>query len=128
MKIKVTEAFTNTPGGRFLTDGLYSGEEFRLKILAPAYSKCIENNEKFILDMDGSYGYPIGFLEESFGGLIRMGYSMEDLLNRLEIVSNEDKKLESRIKVLILEATKEHLKLLLEEGKKLWEILKKNKN
>lgn len=118
MYLKVATSFTNTPGGRFLTDGLYSGEEFRLKVLAPSYKTCLMENKKLIIDLDGSYGYSAGFLEESFGGLIRMGFSYKDILDRIDFISKDDPELIQTIKIYILDEAKRQVSVL-KGGKKL---------
>lgn len=72
MIIKVSEEFTDAPGGRYRDDILeFSGEQFREEILYPKYLICLKNKEKLLVDLDGGYGYFQCFLEEAFGGLIR---------------------------------------------------------
>lgn len=116
MKIKVTEAFTNTPGGRYASEGDYSSEEFRTKILVPYIDKCLATKKKLIIDLDGGYGYGSGFLEESFGGLIRLRYNYIDILNTIEFISKEDTNTPNDIKLYILEEGKRQLK---EKGEKI---------
>lgn len=67
--IDVGKDFSYFPGGRFLSDGEYSGEEFRENILVPALKD--KNIDKVILIMDTAAGYGSSFLEEAFGGIIR---------------------------------------------------------
>lgn len=71
IQIKISSDFTNKPGGRYITEGPYSGEEFRKKILLPAYVKALSVNDKLIVDLDDCYGFATSFLEEAFGGLVR---------------------------------------------------------
>ena len=97
MYIKVIDVFSNVPGGRYIEEGPYSGEEFRAKILVPAVTKCIDQNEILTIDFDGAYGYGSGFLEESFGGLVRLGFDYNILLNMLEFISHEDPKIIKKI-------------------------------
>ena len=91
MKIKVSEDYTKTPGGRLSSSGKYSAETFRDTILIPRLEEAILKKEKLIIDFDGLYGCGISFLEESFGGLIRKGYKTNDILDNIEFISNEDK-------------------------------------
>lgn len=38
MKIKISKDYSKTPGGRFKSEGAYSGEDFRESILFPKYN------------------------------------------------------------------------------------------
>jgi hypothetical protein len=83
--IDVSKQFSPTPAGRFLTDGPYSGEAFREKLLYPALSA----NNKVVVNLDGALGYGSSFLEEAFGGLVReKGLKLDDLKQKLEIKSS----------------------------------------
>ncbi|SUC38133.1 STAS-like domain-containing protein [Prevotella pallens] len=56
--------------------------------------ECIRNQEKFIIDLDGTAGYGTSFLEEVFGGLIReekLDYGA--VCNTLVIISDEEPEL-----------------------------------
>lgn len=89
MKLKVAD-FSDTPSGRYITDGPHSGEEFREKYLLPNY-KALKNNEKLIIIIDGVEGYGSSFLEEAFGGLVRIHkIPANELLSRMEIVFDDD--------------------------------------
>ena len=101
--INIAQDYSETPGARYISDGPFSGEEFRDKLLEPRYLNCLPLGIKLIIDFDGAYGYPITFLEEAFGGLVRKGYSGIDLLNNTIFVSNEEPKIIEDIKKLILE-------------------------
>lgn len=82
--IKVAEAYSRTPGGRFVTDGPYSGERFRDDFLAPA----LKRHSSVEVDLTGVFGYGSSFLEEAFGGLVRKGFfTKTDLRSRLSIKS-----------------------------------------
>lgn len=88
IRISVAHDFTKTPGGRFKKEGDFSGEEFRDKILNPAYSRAVKEKMIIRVDLDGCMGYPSSFLDESFGGLARM-YKNEDVLNHFEFISED---------------------------------------
>lgn len=66
----IANEYTDAPGGRFIVDGPYSGEDFRENILKPMISQ-LKKNERIHLIFDGAYGYATSFLEEAFGGLAR---------------------------------------------------------
>ena len=89
--IKISIDFSNTPGGRYKSEGNFSGEEFRDKLLYPQILKASRDN-KLTIDFDGCYGFGTGFLEEAFGGLVRK-YHLYDIFDKLELISNEDKTL-----------------------------------
>lgn len=86
--INIAEDFSKTPGGRYTSEGPFSGEEFREKYLKPKFLQAKEANTKLRINLDGCYGYPSSFLDESFGGLAR---ELNDtkLLDYLEFVSND---------------------------------------
>jgi len=60
-----------SPGGRFKSDGPFSGEWFREEVLRPALATAIQTGDKLTVELDGNSGYGSSFLEEAFGGLIR---------------------------------------------------------
>ncbi len=64
--------------------GTGSGEEFRDKFLVPA----LQQHEPLLIEMDGTAGYPPSFLEEAFGGLIRLGFSESDIWKNINIKTN----------------------------------------
>lgn len=101
--IKLATDFSETPGGRFISEGDYSGELFRETILLPKYYEAIENSKNLIVDLDGCYGVATSFLEESFGGLVRK-VKNRNILKILEIISKDRPNLEEKIKTYIKEA------------------------
>ena len=90
MYINIAKEFSETPGGRYIDEGPFSAEEFRDKMLIPALLESIKKEEKLIIQFDGGYGYASCFLEEAFGGLIRLGFSYDIVLDTLELISIED--------------------------------------
>lgn len=89
--INVERDFSRYPAGRYVDDGPYSGEEFRDKFLVPALS---ENTGKVLIELDGARGYGSSFLEEAFGGLVRSGFSADEVLNRFELKSQDSSLIE----------------------------------
>ena len=86
-EISIARDFSLYPAGRYLADGLASGQVFREKILIPFLAKADVIN----IDLDGTEGYGSSFLEEAFGGLIRdHGYRLADLTRRVVFKSDED--------------------------------------
>ena len=87
MTIRIATDFSRFPTGRYLSDGTYSGEGFMREKLIPA----LQNGGKVQIILDGTMGYGSSFLEEAFGGLVRLKqWSLEDLLTKIEIVSDEE--------------------------------------
>ncbi|SFB12019.1 protein of unknown function [Collimonas sp. OK607] len=66
--IKIATDFSEAPAGRFYDDGPFPGAKFRDEILVPA----IREYESVLIDLDGTAGYGSSFLEEAFGGAVRL--------------------------------------------------------
>lgn len=84
--VNIAKDFTRFPAGRYSSDGPFSGEEFRRNFLEPHLKK----GESIVVEFDGALGYGSSFLEEAFGGLVRLGYSATELLKRLAFRSTDD--------------------------------------
>lgn len=85
--INIAKQFYDAPAGRFPEDGKYNGQRFRQEYLVPA---LLAEGDVFV-DMDGTDGYGSSFLEEAFGGLVRLcGFSPSQLHERLVLKSDED--------------------------------------
>lgn len=86
MNISIAKDFTPTPAGRYRTDGRFSGQAFREDKLFPA----LQANDMVVIDFDGVEGLPSSFLEEVFGGLVRIhGLSPASVLKKLELTATE---------------------------------------
>lgn len=96
IKISIARDYTDSPGGRFITDGDYSGEEFRKKFLVPAMEKAILNNEDIVIDLDGCFGYPSSFINEAFAGLAKI-YGKERVKEKLQFISLDQPSLIGKI-------------------------------
>ncbi|MBZ9885120.1 STAS-like domain-containing protein [Mesorhizobium sp. CA10] len=85
--INILRDFSRTPGGRYYTDGPASGQKFRQELLIPTLAK----NDRVIIEMDGTRGYPSSFLEEAFGGLVReLKMTTEEFGRRVELRASPD--------------------------------------
>lgn len=104
IKIRICD-FSKTPGSRYRDEGkkAHSGQEFREDILEPNFKIAIENNQRLLLDLDGTIGYGTSWLEEVFGGLTR-AYGKEKVLNLLDFKSEEEDYLIDDIKQYIKDA------------------------
>jgi STAS-like domain of unknown function (DUF4325) len=83
--INIAKDFSRAPAGRFVSDGPNSGERFRTEFLVPA----LASNQPVTLELDGTRGYGSSFLEEAFGGLLRLGYAAADLVRRISFRSSD---------------------------------------
>nr|WP_278375066.1 STAS-like domain-containing protein [Brucella anthropi] len=92
MMIDLARDFSPYPAGRFSADGQYSGEAFREDKLVPALEKLIAggSDEKLVINIDGVRAFGSSFLEEAFGGLLRLGlFSKEEVLRRIDVQSTK---------------------------------------
>jgi len=86
---------TKTIRVRDFTDapfGTKDGRRFRTEHIMP----YIKEYDKIIIDLDGTYGYPVGFIREAFGKII-LEVGMRTTVYKIQFLSTEDKKLSSRI-------------------------------
>ncbi|MCF1450158.1 DUF4325 domain-containing protein [Agrobacterium vitis] len=65
--------FSHYPAGRDDDDGPYNGAKFRDAVLIPALRQALKNGEKVVVFLDDVKSYGSSFLEEAFGGLLRVG-------------------------------------------------------
>jgi hypothetical protein len=80
--INIAQDFSRAPGGRYRAHGPHSGEEFRDDFIVPA----LKSADRVIITLDGAAGYAGSFLEEAFGGLVRVSkLPYEELQRRLEV-------------------------------------------
>lgn len=82
--INIASEFSRFPGGRYRTDGPHSGEEFRERFLTPALNR----GEVVTVWLDDVAGLPASFLEEAFGGLVREGFTFEQISKHLKVLAN----------------------------------------
>ncbi len=106
MLIVIAKDFSKTPGARYRDEGLYSGQEFREELLEPKFLEAIEKKEKLKVNLDGGYGYPTSFLEEAFGGLVRI-YGLREVRETIELISEDEPSLIDEIMSYINGAKKE---------------------
>lgn len=86
-RINISTDFSEYPAGRFKVDGPKSGEAFRDELLAPA----INDHDVVEVTFDGAMGYGSSFLEEAFGGLVRVSKFSRDILHqKLKLLYKED--------------------------------------
>lgn len=83
--IDIANDFSRFPAGRYRTDGHFSGERFRDDFLLPA----LASSDRVRVIFDGTFGYGSSFLEEAFGGLVRVGQNPDKLRKSLDLVSSD---------------------------------------
>ncbi len=111
MEIVIARDFTDTPGGRNKVEGPFSGEEFRERCLVPALNQALSTQQKLVIDLNNLYGYPVGFLEEAFGGL-RLYFSSEEILNTLDFKFDDDIKVVDIIIEFIKSSDRDNLQMV----------------
>lgn len=81
--IRIADDLSKTPSGRYRKAGTESGKELREKLVA-----ALKKNDDVTVVLDGTEGYGSSFLEEAFGGLVRLKlFSVDDIRKRLKIVA-----------------------------------------
>lgn len=91
--------FSYIPGPGKRTQGKFSGEEFLERILIPKIKNCLNSNCQLIIDLDGTTGYGVNFLQTAFGGLIQNRIiSLEDFTKMVTLISDEEPYLIDEIK------------------------------
>ncbi len=81
--------FSKTPGTRQIAEGLFSGEDFRRKVLDSQFNEALERHVKLTVNLDQTIGYGTSWLEEVFGGLAR-DFDKEEVEKTLEFISDEE--------------------------------------
>ncbi|WP_405052802.1 STAS-like domain-containing protein [Sphingomonas sp. SORGH_AS_0438] len=92
--INIAKDFSRAPAGRFISDGPNSGTRFRDQFLVPALRS---GDGSITIELDGVRAYGSSFLDEAFGGLIRIGFATTDVMRRL-IFRSSDPSLVAEIK------------------------------
>jgi hypothetical protein len=81
-KISIAQDFSRFPGGRFRDDGDFSGQRFREDFLVPA----LTSSDVVVVDLDGTLGFGSSFLEEAFGGLVRVAkMKKQEIIRKLKL-------------------------------------------
>lgn len=74
--VNVASDFSRFPSGRTPQDSAFSGEAFREKFLV----QQLRQDKSICIQLDGAIGYGSSFLEEAFGGLVRVSKFDVDFL------------------------------------------------
>lgn len=85
--ISIAKQFSEFPTGRFYSDTDVSGQAFREKFLVPR----LKAGDSLLIDLDDVEGFGSSFLDEAFGGLIRLeGFRLNELNKNIKFKSEED--------------------------------------
>jgi hypothetical protein len=91
IEIHLAADFSRYLGGRYRTDGPWSGQQFRDDMLVPRFDEAHAQGAKLVIVLEGLAAVPSSFLEEAFGGLLRVreNLSLGDVESTLEITAAE---------------------------------------
>ena len=104
MYLNIAKEFSPMPIGRFRTESKKSGEAFREEILYPKVCEAIKNKETLKVDFTDMLNLSAAFLEESFGGLVRIHeLDRDEVLKTIEFIS------EDRLLVTYLELSRDFI-------------------
>jgi len=88
--ISIARDFSRTPAGRLPKDGPFNGQRFREKFLVPALERAVKEKGKVVVDFDDADSYSSSFLEEAFGGLVRLNKFTVDQIRHCLVFKSED--------------------------------------
>jgi hypothetical protein len=101
--LSIASDYSPFPLGRYdPEDGPFTGQRFRENYLVPALNRGVVT-----VVLDGAEGYGSSFLEEVFGGLVRVcGFSESELNTLLVLVSEDEPTLIKEIRGYISDASR----------------------
>ncbi|MFC5385150.1 STAS-like domain-containing protein [Aquamicrobium segne] len=86
MEISIAKDFSPYPAGRTGQDGPNNGTRFRKEHLVPALKEAGRTGGIVTVDFDGVRSFGTSFLEEAFGGLVRLeGFEKREVQDLLEL-------------------------------------------
>lgn len=77
--VNIGKEFSRYPAGRFPSDGKFNGQTFREKFLKEPLLK----DQPIVLILDDAVDFGSSFLEEAFGGLVRVEKIAKDKIHGL---------------------------------------------
>jgi hypothetical protein len=91
LRLNIAKDYSPTPGSRRKSESVFSGEKLRTEVLVPLVTKAKAEDLNIEINLDGTAGYGTSFLEEAFGGLIRVNnFDYNDLAKRIHFISTEE--------------------------------------
>lgn len=101
VNLAIAKEYSAYPSGRDERDGPFSGKRFRDELLYPRVIEAFNRSVPLVVSLDGVMSFGSSFLEEAFGGLIRVsGIDKSKLTQTLQI--EEGRPTNSRYKAAIL--------------------------
>ncbi len=89
-RISIPHDYSPSPAGRTKGDGPFNGARFRDDFLAPRLRNAIAHGRTLVVNFDDADSYSSSFLEEAFGGLIRISkFSRSDVAKSLQLMAND---------------------------------------
>jgi hypothetical protein len=85
-EVNIGTQFSKYPAGRTREDGPFSGQYFREDFLQPLLSQ----GKHFRVLFDDALGAGSSFLEEAFGGLVRLGFTAKEIFSKIEFVTKDE--------------------------------------
>jgi hypothetical protein len=80
--VNIAKDFSPVLGGRWISLGQFSGEEFYNKILRQKFEDAKSTGVKLNIYLDGAKGYGSSFLDQSFGELARQ-FNADEVIKTL---------------------------------------------
>lgn len=84
--LSVARDFSEYPFGRYPAHGPHNGQRFRDDLLCPR----LRRGEHVTVDLTGAKGLAPSFMEETFGGLVRAGFTESHLRAHLTVECRTD--------------------------------------
>jgi len=100
--IDLAKEFNVRPFGRYRKDGDRSAQVFREDLLLPA----LRAHDHVTVDLSGTNFYGSSFLEEVFGGLVREGFTKDELDRKLTVLHDKLPSVVTEVEEYIVKATK----------------------
>lgn len=98
VSLSIAEQFSRDPVGRIDADSDYNGTRFREEHLAPALRK-LSATEHLEVSFDGLEGAGSSFLEEAFGGLVRVERMAASFLDSQLLLSTTEHGLQDTVRL-----------------------------
>lgn len=86
VELSIAKDYSRFPSGRDERDGPNNGKRFRDEFLLPKYEEARARAVPLVVNLDGVLSFGSSFLEEAFGGMIRVkGVSRRELMRTLRL-------------------------------------------
>lgn len=103
MNYSIAKEFSTMLPGRHIEGKTHPDTKDGVHLFKNVFEKLyndLKDGEKIIIDLDGTMGYPISFLDDAFGSFARK-YGIDKTLNTFEFISNDEPELVEKIQQII---------------------------